>query len=238
MNQNNNSLSKKLRITNIHEIVKGMKIKDLQNFEPIKEQFRRVFMMIGLSEVPQNEAKDLLHSYVYENYGHLNPVEIGKAFELALQNKFTVDLSHYNNFSIMYFSKVMNAYLEWRGRELTRPGTQKQNVQRLPLSNESHNRKEYFLRCFIEPYEKLLSKNVYEFHSLDELCLYHTLRNLGLAIPVTPSAKSKAKATMMSDKDVEDKVATKILEYSFREWIMNQAELKVDLRKLVIDKIK
>lgn len=89
----------------------------------MKQALRYVFMLVGLraQNYPTGIEKQLLHAYIFKNYGGHTPAEIRLAFEMALQNKLSLrpeDVTCYENFSIAYFSRIMEAYREWAREQI------------------------------------------------------------------------------------------------------------------------
>ena len=69
---------------------------------------------------PVPEEKAVLLQHIYENYGGNRLEEIKVAFDLAVSGKLNLkrdDVKHYENFSCLYFSTIMNAYREWAAQE-------------------------------------------------------------------------------------------------------------------------
>lgn len=84
---------------------------------------RYVFVMVGLKSqnIPVNEEKQILHEFITENYGGHTPAEIKLAFKLAITRKLDLkpaDVVCYENFSIAYFSRVMEAYRDWSREQI------------------------------------------------------------------------------------------------------------------------
>lgn len=89
----------------------------------MKQALRYIFILIGLKaqNYPADVEKQLLHAYIYKNYGGHTPGEIRLAFEMAIQNKLSLrpeDVTCYENFSIAYFSRIMEAYREWAKEQI------------------------------------------------------------------------------------------------------------------------
>lgn len=77
---------------------------------------------VGLraGNMPENDEWLLLLAHATNLYGHKTPEEIKLAFDLAIDDKLDLELAEvqcYENFSCMYFSKIMNAYRKWAREE-------------------------------------------------------------------------------------------------------------------------
>lgn len=100
--------------------------------EEMKQALRYIFLLVGLraQNYPAGIEKQLLHAYIFKNYGGHTPAELKLAFEMALQNKLSLrpeDVTCYENFSIAYFSRIMEAYREWSKEQIRQlPGIKEQ----------------------------------------------------------------------------------------------------------------
>lgn len=85
---------------------------------PLKQTLRAVFFMVGLrpENYPTDEDKALLLAFIVENYGGHTVAEIRLAFKLAITGKLDLplrDVKCYENFSVLYFASIMEAYRKW-----------------------------------------------------------------------------------------------------------------------------
>lgn len=101
------------------QTIGGNKICQLLDIEPIKQSLRYAFMLVGLraNNLPSEEEKAVLINFILKNYGGHTPEEIRLAFEMAVSGELGIDPNCYENFSVLYFSKIMNAYREWACEE-------------------------------------------------------------------------------------------------------------------------
>jgi hypothetical protein len=86
--------------------------------EGLKPNLLYVYTLIGLrgENYPKGLDKDFLHTYILENYGGHTGAEIRLAFTMAIQGKLDLeekDITCYENFSTLYFSRIMSAYRGW-----------------------------------------------------------------------------------------------------------------------------
>jgi hypothetical protein len=91
--------------------------------EDMKQALRYIYILVGLraQNYPADIAKQLLHAYIFEEYGGHTPGELRLAFKMAIQNKLSLrpeDVTCYENFSIAYFSRIMEAYREWAKEQI------------------------------------------------------------------------------------------------------------------------
>jgi hypothetical protein len=74
--------------------------------------FNRIFLLIGLrkSQFPAPEEDLFNVAFIKKNFGHKTKNEVIEAFELAVTGKIDVDVKHYDQFTLPYFCKIMDAY--------------------------------------------------------------------------------------------------------------------------------
>lgn len=74
--------------------------------------FNRIFLLIGLrkSQFPAPEEDIFNVAFIKKNFGHRTTTEVIEAFELAVTGKIDVDVKHYDQFTLPYFCKIMDAY--------------------------------------------------------------------------------------------------------------------------------
>lgn len=85
----------------------------------LKQVLRMAMLMVGLrgANMPTDEEKYVLLSFIRSNYGNQTPEEIAIAFEMAVAGKLNTDCKCYENFSCEYFGRIMNAYIEYARQE-------------------------------------------------------------------------------------------------------------------------
>jgi hypothetical protein len=84
----------------------------------ISQVLRLVMLKLGIraNNLPGQEETAVLFNHIIENYGGNRIEEIKLAFEMAIAGKLdieTKEVNAYENFSCLYFSKIMNAYRMW-----------------------------------------------------------------------------------------------------------------------------
>lgn len=96
------------------------------SFEEVKEVLRKVMMKVGLraQNLPNDLEKLVLYEYIQTNYGGHRLNEISLAFDFAINGELAdgdgvaIDANCYENFSCLYFAKIMNAYRFWSKQEV------------------------------------------------------------------------------------------------------------------------
>jgi len=89
----------------------------------MKSALKYIFILVGLraQNYPANEEKQLLHAFIFKNYGGHTPDEIKLAWDLAIMQKLNIrpeDVTCYENFSIAYFCRIMEAYRDWAKEQI------------------------------------------------------------------------------------------------------------------------
>lgn len=74
--------------------------------------FHRIFLLIGLRKIqyPTPEEDIFNVAFIKKNFGQKTSTQIIEAFELAVTGKLDVDVKHYDQFTLPYFCKIMDAY--------------------------------------------------------------------------------------------------------------------------------
>lgn len=73
---------------------------------------------LGLTKLSPEDLV-MLEMYIIRSYGHLTLEEIDLAIELSVSGKLDVDTNPYGNFSPMYVSNIIGAYLRYRNKMMT-----------------------------------------------------------------------------------------------------------------------
>lgn len=94
--------------------MKEKKLIDADEVE-IKDCLKYVYLLIGLrpQNYPDGGEKEFLHRYIAQNWGVHRLGEVRLAFDLAIQGKLNIDpkdVNCYENFSVLYFGRIMSAY--------------------------------------------------------------------------------------------------------------------------------
>lgn len=88
--------------------------------DELKGVLKYVMVLVGLraQNYPDDIEKQILLNFITDHYGGHTPAEIKLAFEMAITRKLDVDATCYENFSIAYFSQIMEAYREWAKEQI------------------------------------------------------------------------------------------------------------------------
>lgn len=82
-------------------------------------------MIVGLrgTSVPNEFEALILAEYIKDHYGNHTIEELKLAFKKAVAGELSIeskDVKHYENFSVLYVSAIMNSYRKWAGEQFFR----------------------------------------------------------------------------------------------------------------------
>lgn len=91
--------------------------------EDLKQSLRAAMIMVGIraKNMPDEEEKLLLLSFINKHFGNHTPEEVLLAFEMAVSGKLELGESGancYENFSCEYVGRILTAYRKWASRQL------------------------------------------------------------------------------------------------------------------------
>lgn len=71
-----------------------------------------------MNNAPSADAMAAIVLFIRNNFSDFSNEEISLAFEYGLAGKITVDLNHYHDFNVLYVSRFLNAFREYRRGQL------------------------------------------------------------------------------------------------------------------------
>ena len=88
----------------------------------------KIFNLIGLKgkALPEDPEIQVLKMWIKQKYSNLTVEELVIAFELSLSGVVTIDVRHFNSFSVAYLSGIINAYLNHRKKVVAQLQRQKE----------------------------------------------------------------------------------------------------------------
>ena len=107
--------------------------------EPISSLIALWNLTIGKREELLPQIIVLIGKYIIEYYPQITLSEIKLAIDLSVMGKLSVGAECYDNFSPMYVSKILNAYLEYKTRmvgDLNKIKIRNESVEYKPISQE------------------------------------------------------------------------------------------------------
>jgi len=111
--------------------------------ETIDQTFRRIFILVGLraQNFPGPEESQILFEHAVRYYGNHSSDEMILAFEMAIAGQLEIDprdISTYENFTCLYFSRIMNAFRSWSGRQIREAEKQRQEPAQIGYKPDNH----------------------------------------------------------------------------------------------------
>lgn len=118
----NHTLQKSSEITNGSNLIEVVQlaagatklcwVKD----EELKNALKNIYAMMGIraDQVPEEEEKGLLHSYIRKELKHYSLIDMKLAFMLYVQKKLDWTELLYSKFSILFLENVMQSYKRWK----------------------------------------------------------------------------------------------------------------------------
>lgn len=158
------------------------KIRDLRDDNPLVGMLAYIFKLVGLQATPGPETMTVLLKFIKEKYKHLAPEDLILAFEGAIAGEFSANLDHYQSFSPLYLSGVINPYIKHRGQLLVKESQTRQTEM---LNEKSEAEKEaihceYLKNALIDPYNLMVKTGNYTFTM--EWQLFETLEKKGVLL--------------------------------------------------------
>jgi|TARA_R110000823_G_scaffold309032_3_gene433000 hypothetical protein len=99
------------------------KISTFFEAEDKNEQFQSLHKLIvkwtvltGVKPLPNKHEIKLFVEYIAEHFYRLSLMEIDNAFNLATAGKLDIEAEHYQSFSVIYISKIINSYGRYIGK--------------------------------------------------------------------------------------------------------------------------
>lgn len=145
----------------------------------------RIYTLIGLrpEAYPSKMANDMNVQYIKAAYGHYRILELLSAYELAIFGKIDADVNPYDQFSIAYLAKIMDAYRKHKNQTII-AGVKEKEPELLPPSKVTREEMERELA----EYKKNESIKV----QFIPLYLYDYMQELGYNVEVNQDFLWKA----------------------------------------------
>lgn len=104
------------------DVLNGQRIQDATSID-LSKTLIKVFLLIGLRQnhYPTKEEHIFIEAYIRKNYYHKTLDELYLAFDLAIKNQLECDAKVYDQFTIEYLVRVMDAYKKWLRNNYTPP---------------------------------------------------------------------------------------------------------------------
>lgn len=104
------------------------------NANEINQQLAKIYLLIGLrpQHFPTEFETQFLINYIKEHHGKTGIGELYYAFQLAVQDKLELEsVNPYDQFTILYFEKIMIAYRNWKNKKYIEESNQRTETMQL-----------------------------------------------------------------------------------------------------------
>lgn len=203
------------------KLLDAARTKKIKDYEP-KEYYvccaklaERICAIVGLRKLELSSMK-LIADFLRDYYGDLTFREVLVAFELCLVGELDPFLpktrdgmperNHYQNFSVEYITRILNAYRKYKGSvEVKRIESQ---PKLLPAATDEEKAEavKYMLDNIKMIYLRYKYTGRMETTLVNELTIYRELDRLGLAVPVEVSDEDKRQAVIRLNKKTRNGV--------------------------------
>lgn len=133
--------------------------------EELKKMLKYCFLLVGIrgQNIPQGPEKEFLHRYIRQAYGRHTASEVRLAFDMAVQGRLGLkddQITCFENFSVLYFATIMNAYRRWASENMRRLEAQSVPEEVKPTADQIKKIEEEYLDFTItEVYKRLVQVN-------------------------------------------------------------------------------
>lgn len=126
----------------------------------IRKMIAYVMILVGFKEKPQEAETFVIMDFIKSRLGRFSIEEFKVAYTLFVEGKLDIQQEHYNSFSSIYLSRVMDSYSRYRFNHL--------KDHRLAIEEEQEKVKPYgpieIENLIIKQFDRFLSgKEIYDF---------------------------------------------------------------------------
>lgn len=89
-----------------------------EQFQNLHKLLVKWAVLTGVRPLPLDDEIRLFVEYIAEHFYRHSLAEIDNAFNFATAGKLSVDAEHYQSYSVIYISKIINAYIEYKGKHI------------------------------------------------------------------------------------------------------------------------
>ena len=151
----------------IYEAYRGLKrIRDFKSndeLKPLIDLVGKWRYYIGIKEELSQEELFMNVTFIRENFSELNLVDIDQAINLSLRGDLNVDVEHYQSFTPLYISKILNAYKEYRGKIICSIRERIEKLENVPKEPTLEERIELAKTSLQSMYNSRADKRFYDY---------------------------------------------------------------------------
>lgn len=168
------------------------KIATFFDAEDKNEQFQNLHTLMvkwavltGVRPLPLKDETKLFVEYISEHFYRLSIMEIDNAFKLATSGSLDIDAEHYQSFSVIYISKIINSYKRYIGKYILDYQNQLDEQETKVDSPSEDEKLKLLIESILENFENFKKDPSYNHFGYIS---YDFLKNLGL-IEISPEEK-------------------------------------------------
>lgn len=151
----------------IYEAYRGLKrIRDFKSndeLKPLIDLVGKWRYYIGIKEELSQEELFMNVTFIRENFSGLNLVDIDQAINLSLRGDLNVDVEHYQSFTPLYISKILNSYKEYRGKIICDIRDRIEKLENVPKEATIEERIELAKSSLKQMYNNRADKRFYDY---------------------------------------------------------------------------
>ena len=227
----------------------GNKLKNVSNVQLIADLLTELFVLSGLSinNYPNDNEEALLIRFVHGNFENYTINEIRLAFTLAVKRDLipfmgkNADVSHYQNFSVEYFCKIMTGYRKYKAHQLTPLLAKVSNLPTLPEISDY----DFLKSNLVDQFDKFKAGHYPWGYGADVLIFDILVKNEIINVPHADKIKKgqEVKKSLnpanFENSDLYKAEWLKIIKIHFYKiWIDEVVKMELDLLTIITNKCK
>ena len=146
-----------------------------EQFKNLHKTLVKWAVLCGVRPLPNDEEMFLFVEYIAHHFYRFSILEVDNAFNLATAGKLGMDADHYQSFSVIYISKILNAYKDFKGKYILEYKKIEEEKSNKPLTEE-------------EQFEKMIENTIINYESYAKepyfnefgYVIYDFLSNIGV----------------------------------------------------------
>ncbi len=241
-------------VSRIKNTTTDLRLKDYDDTKEIQNLLIRLFAVTGMKPdnipSPKSVQGMYLMNFIKENYSFYTIDEILLAFELSVKRELLPFMgkndsaNHFQNFSIDYFCSIMNGYRNYKSKTMSIELNKKKEVTAKYYKQGTVL--EFFEKMLFSRYDKFIKDEKYCWEKQLECFLFTRLESIGV-IEMTNKEKSDIKSDVVVSMELKSiknkemkntKIKNECRSRCFNIWIKEQQFGDVDIREIIIPKIK
>ena len=134
-------------------------------------------VLTGVKPLPTDDEIRLFVEYIAEHFYRLSLMEIDNAFNLATAGKLDIEAEHYQSFSVIYISKIINSYKRFNGKYILDYRSKLEAAEALQNEPTKDEKMTIMIESILENFENFKKEPTYNHFGYIS---YDFLKNLGV----------------------------------------------------------